>query len=93
MFSPHSAQFSVYSGVFLIFSICYAATYTVQDIFLLIPQNHSDVQLNEITPQLITETEKQMDAFKKQNLSWFPIEKIDVSFPWNRMFEVKIKLQ
>lgn len=60
---------------------------------ILIPQNHSDVQLNEITPQLITETEKQMDAFKKQNLSWFPIEKIDVSFPWNRMFEVKIKLQ
>lgn len=60
---------------------------------VLMPQGYSDVQLNEITPQLIMETEKQMNTFKKQNLSWFPIEKIHVSFPWNRLFEVKIKVE
>ncbi|WP_378954872.1 DUF4127 family protein [Pelosinus sp. sgz500959] len=60
---------------------------------ILLPQGYSDVQLNEMTPQLITETEKQMNVFKEQNLSWFPIAKIHVSFPWNRLFEVGIKLQ
>lgn len=60
---------------------------------MLIPRGHSDVQLNEITPELITETELQMNAFAKENLSWYPIKKIEVTFPWNRMFEVGINLQ
>lgn len=60
---------------------------------MLIPRGHSDVQLNEITPELITETETQMNSFAQENLSWHPIKKIQVTFPWNRMFEVGINVQ
>lgn len=60
---------------------------------VLIPQGHSDVQLNELGPELAAETVKQMNVFAQHNLDWFPLRKIDVSFPWNRMFEVKIKVQ
>jgi len=60
---------------------------------VLIPQGHSNVQLNEITPQLVAETEKQMNHFAAQNIDWFPIQKLEVSFPWNRMFEVKVNVQ
>lgn len=60
---------------------------------ILVPQGCSDVQLDELTPKLAVETERQMKVFAQQNLSWFPMERIDVSFPWNRMFEVKIKVQ
>ena len=60
---------------------------------VLVPRGHSDVQLNELLPKLEVETGRQMKVFAKQNLDWFPLQKIDVSFPWNRMFEVKIKVQ
>lgn len=60
---------------------------------VLEPQNHSNVELNNLTPQLVAETEKQMNVFAKQNMSWFPLEKIEASYPWNRMFEVGINLQ
>ena len=58
---------------------------------ILIPRGHSNVELNELTPKLIRETEQQMQGFAKENLDWFPVQKIEVSFPWNRMFEVGIK--
>lgn len=60
---------------------------------VLVPQGHGDVQLNELTPKLITETEQQMNLFAQRNLYWFPLQKIEISFPWNRMFEVKVNLQ
>jgi len=60
---------------------------------VLVPQGHSDVQLNEITPKLVAATQQQMHVFAEQNLDWFPVQKIDISFPWNRMFEVKAKVQ
>lgn len=60
---------------------------------VLVPRGHSDVQLNEITPELISETEAQMNVFAKENLSWYPMNKIQVTFPWNRMFEVGINVQ
>ena len=60
---------------------------------VLVPRGHSDVQLNELLPKLEVETGRQMKVFAKQNLDWFPLQKIDVSFPWNRMFEVGIKVQ
>jgi len=59
---------------------------------ILIPQGHSNVQLDELTPKLVTETEKQMNAFAQQNVSWFPLQNVQVAFPWNRMFEVGIKV-
>ena len=60
---------------------------------VLVPRGHSDVQLNELTPTLVGKTEQQMNAFAQQNGYWFPAQKITVSFPWNRMFEVKVKVQ
>ena len=60
---------------------------------VLVPQGHSDVQLNELTPKLVAETEQQMNVFALKNEEWFPLQKLDVSFPWNRMFEVKVKVQ
>ena len=60
---------------------------------VLIPQGHSDVQLNEITPKLVIETEKQMKSFAQRNIDWLPLQKVEVTFPWNRMFEVGLKVQ
>ena len=60
---------------------------------VLAPLGHSDVQLNELAPNLVIETEKQMKTFAAKNEDWFPMQKLDVSFPWNRMFEVKVKVQ
>lgn len=59
----------------------------------LLPQGHSDVQLDDMTPELITETENQMNTFAQQNLSWYPMKKINVTYPWNRMFEVGINIE
>lgn len=58
---------------------------------MLIPQKHSDVQLNEMTPKLVAATEKRMNSFAALNIDWFPVQNLEVSFPWNRMFEVDIK--
>ena len=37
----------------------------------LIPKKHSDVQLNEMVPELVSETEKRMNIFYQKNISWF----------------------
>jgi len=60
---------------------------------VLIPTGHSDVQLNEILPSLEVETKKQMVAFSQQYFPWFPMKKLEVSYPWNRMFEVEPKIE
>lgn len=60
---------------------------------VLVPQGCSDIELSHIIPQLITETKTQMNLFVQHNLYWFPLRKIEVSFPWNRMFEVEINAQ
>ncbi len=60
---------------------------------VLIPQGISNVQLNEMRPTLTQDATKRMQNFAQQNLSEFPLEKIEVSFPWNRMFEVDVKAQ
>jgi len=57
---------------------------------ILVPQGSSDVQLNGITPKLIAETEQRMKVFAAQHIEWLPFQKAEVSFPWNRMFEVGI---
>jgi len=60
---------------------------------VLDPKGHSNVQLNEMTPELIAKTEIKMNVFAQENLSWYPMKKINVTFPWNRMFEVGIDVQ
>jgi hypothetical protein len=45
--------------------------------------------LNEHSPKIAAETLRQLNVFAARNLP-YPINKLSVSFPWNRMFEVKI---
>jgi hypothetical protein len=44
-------------------------------------------------PTLTQDATKRIQNFAQQNLSEFPLEKVEVSFPWNRMFEVDVKAQ
>ncbi|MEN6414108.1 MAG: DUF4127 family protein [Veillonellales bacterium] len=57
---------------------------------VLYPQGGSLVYLNQLTPLLTAETEKRIRSFTKANIDWLSPERIHVSFPWNRMFEVRI---
>lgn len=58
---------------------------------VLIPAGHSNVQLDEMLPTLTKDATERMQAFSMQNLQAFSLKKIEVSFPWNRMFEVDVK--
>lgn len=59
---------------------------------VLIPVGHSDVQLNEILPSLEIETIHQMQTFGQQYFPYFPLETLTVSYPWNRMFEIRTQI-
>ena len=60
---------------------------------MLIPTGHSNVQLDEMLPMLTKAVTGGMQAFVQQNLQAFPLKKIEVFFPWNRMFEVEVKVK
>lgn len=60
---------------------------------VLIPKGHSNVQLDEMLPTLSKDATERMQKFAQENLKDFPLEKVDVSFPWNRMFEIDLKVQ
>ncbi|MDF2634271.1 MAG: hypothetical protein K0R78_1145 [Pelosinus sp.] len=55
--------------------------------------DHSNVQLDEMLPTLTKDATVRIHKFAQQSLNDFSIKKIEVSFPWNRMFEVDIKIQ
>lgn len=57
---------------------------------VLYPQGGNLMYLNQLTPLLTTETEKRIRAFAQANIDWISPDRIHVSFPWNRMFEVGI---
>lgn len=48
--------------------------------------------LDKLAPQLTAETERRLRAFAADNFSDYPLNNFKLSFPWNRMFEVKIEL-
>jgi hypothetical protein len=60
---------------------------------VLIPAGHSNVQLNEMLPALSKDATERLQKFAQENVTEIPLEKVDVSFPWNRMFEVDVKVQ
>ncbi|MBP2653777.1 MAG: hypothetical protein H6Q73_1346 [Firmicutes bacterium] len=56
------------------------------------PNKRSAVYLNDFKPILTAEAQRQVQGFAKENL-WFQPEKIKVSFPWNRMFELQVEVK
>jgi len=60
---------------------------------VLYPFGGSYVHLDDITPRLTAETEQRMKAFADNNFPDIGINKFEVSFPWNRMFEVKVTVE
>ncbi|MBP2644145.1 MAG: hypothetical protein H6Q67_2032 [Firmicutes bacterium] len=58
---------------------------------IVYPDNGSIVYLNDMKPILTAEAQKEERLFAEKNL-WFRPEKIKVSFPWNRMFELKVEI-
>lgn len=56
------------------------------------PANGSIVYLNDLKPILTAEVQHQERLFAEKNL-WIRPEKINASFPWNRMFELKIEVE
>ncbi|MCE5285796.1 MAG: DUF4127 family protein [Pelosinus sp.] len=59
---------------------------------IIYPHGGSLVYLNELKPLLTASAEKDTQAFTKKYL-WFSPDKIKVSFPWNRMFELKVEVE
>jgi hypothetical protein len=59
---------------------------------IVYPDNGSIVYLNGLKPMLTAEAEREEQAFAEKNL-WILPDRIKVSFPWNRMFELKIGVQ
>ncbi|MDR3562554.1 MAG: DUF4127 family protein [Negativicutes bacterium] len=57
---------------------------------VLYPLGGSYFNLDEIAPRLTTETERRLRLFADKNFRGFDAGHFQVSFPWNRMFEVKI---
>jgi len=60
---------------------------------VLIPAGHSNVQLDEMLPILTKDATESIQLFAQENMKDFPMEKLEVSFPWNRMFEVEVKVK
>lgn len=59
---------------------------------IIYPNKGSLVYLNEWRPQLTAEVQKRERQFAGQHLSWLPPDQVTVTFPWNRMFEVKVDI-
>jgi hypothetical protein len=59
---------------------------------VLFPAGGSWFYLDELSPRITTETDKRLRAFAAANFPAYPLDKLKVSFPWNRMFEVRIDL-
>ena len=59
---------------------------------VLYPQGGSLMHLDQLEPELATSVEKEIGLFAAQHL-WVQPDKIRVSFPWNRMFEIKVEVQ
>lgn len=58
---------------------------------IIYPHNGSLVYLNDLKPLLTASAEKDIRSFAQKYL-WVAPETINVSFPWNRMFELKIDI-
>lgn len=59
---------------------------------VLYPLGGSWSKLGNLTPPLITETERRLRSFAGKHFPSYPLNNLKVSFPWNRMFEIKVEM-
>jgi hypothetical protein len=59
---------------------------------VLFPAGGSWFYLNELGPRMTAETERRLQAFAAANFPDYRLDRMQVSFPWNRMFEVDVNL-
>lgn len=50
-------------------------------------------QLDAAKPAIVRSANEKMNAFAAQHLEDFTVKKVDVDFPWNRMFEASVKIE
>lgn len=59
---------------------------------IVYPAGNSGQYLNELKPKLVEAAREKIRRFAKLNLWPMDTEKITVDFPWNRMFELGVRL-
>lgn len=59
---------------------------------VLYPAGGNWFYLNELAPRLTAEANRRLKAFAAARFPAYPVDRLKVSFPWNRMFEVDIEL-
>lgn len=59
---------------------------------IVYPQRGSEEDIALLEPGLTAELKKEMQIFTAKYM-WFSSDKIEVSFPWNRMFEIKAEMK
>ncbi len=59
---------------------------------VLFPAGGSWFYLNGLAPRVTAETERRLRAFAAASFPEYELGRMRVSFPWNRMFEVDVKL-
>ena len=57
---------------------------------VLWPMGGNYFYLDDLKGRLVDETERRMQLFAQNNLQGFNPPNFSVSFPWNRMFEIKV---
>lgn len=60
---------------------------------IIYPQNGSLINLGWMEPALTQRAGEKIRLFAQKNMLDIPLEKIKVSFPWNRMFELKVVVE
>lgn len=59
---------------------------------VLEPAGGNYYYLDAMAPRMEAETNKRLRAFAAANFPEYPLDRFKASFPWNRMFEVRIEL-
>ena len=60
---------------------------------ILYPQGGSYFRLDGLSQQLTNETQRRIEQFADTHLTAYRPSSLRVSFPWNRMFEVKVEVE
>lgn len=60
---------------------------------IVYPAGNDGQYLNELTPKLTRAATRKLRRFAAMNLWEIPEESISAEFPWNRMFEIGIRIQ
>lgn len=57
---------------------------------VLYPARGNYFYLDELTPRLAEDTDRRLRAFAAAHFPAYPLESLKVSFPWNRLFEIRV---